>query len=202
MGRADVHQGPSNRTERGIHIFPTLDRKVRDAGSNNSGVRSHHLPSAGAPHDTQVWHMYFGTYNRSRGTLIRPHMDTQNKTELLRITTVHLRGRLRAGPVSESESHESTSLSRLLRQEGLAPQMCVGRVNCDARGMQRGTHPAGEMEGIPRLFHWTVISNCHARGCKCGPVGHCCGAAEASRAWVSEKASTRGPTRAHYTQLW
>lgn len=70
--------------------------------------------------------MYFGTYSRSRGALIRPHMDTQNKTAAC--------GRLRAGPVSESESHESTSLSRLLRQEGLAPQMCVGRVNCDARG--------------------------------------------------------------------
>lgn len=61
-------------------------------------------------------------------------------------------------------SHESSSLSRLLRQEALAPQMCVGRVNCDARGMQRGPHPAGEKEGISRtffsLFPWTL--NCHA----------------------------------------
>lgn len=113
-------------------------------------------------------------------------MDTQNKTAAC--------GRLRAGPVSESESHESTSLSRLLRQEGLAPQMCVGRVNCDARGMQRGPHPAGEKEGIPRPLHWTVIANCHARGCECGSVGRYCGAAEAESRW-GEKLSTYGPTR-------
>jgi hypothetical protein len=52
--------------------------------------------------------------------------------------------------LSPRASHESTSLGRLLRQEGLAPQMSVGHVNCDATGTQRGHHPAGEKEDIPR----------------------------------------------------
>lgn len=67
-------------------------------------------------------------------------------------------------------SHESSSLSRLLRQEALAPQMCVGRVNCDARGMQRGPHPAGEKEGISRTF---VFSPGLDAGLPCRQAAQC-----------------------------
>lgn len=177
MGRADVHRARLIG-QRGAYTY--FERGRKREGRDGKGCMEQQEwcaltppPLGRSSHDAQVRH--FGTYSRSWGTLIqvRPHMGTQNKTAAC--------GRLRAGPVSEGEGHESTSLSRVLRQEGLAPQMCVGRVNCDARGTQRGPHPSGAKEGIPRSFYWTVIANCHARGCKCGSVGHCCGAAEASR---------------------
>lgn len=99
MGRADVHrtprhrhgqcalavcEGPSDRTRKGTHI--ETDRGGRDAGPREQQkwcaltprtLTLHRLPGCGTAHQG------------------RPHMDNQNKTSAC--------GRLRAGPVSESE---------------------------------------------------------------------------------------------------